>query len=68
MARGKAAGPERQRWVNRGGSPLGEEVNKWHMRFRSHPARCSLAAWIGTFIAVAARQAFARSRGNSKPD
>ncbi len=42
------AGLERQRWVNRGGSPLGEEGNKRHMRFRSHPARCSLA--VGIFI------------------
>jgi len=40
------AGPERKRWVNRGGSPSGEEGNRRHMRFRSNPARCSLAVWM----------------------
>ncbi len=42
------AGPERKRWVNRGGSLMGEEGNRWHIRFRSHPARCSLAVWTAS--------------------
>ena len=45
----KDVGPERQRWVNRSGYPMGAEVNKRNIRFRSQPARCSLVVWVRPF-------------------